>query len=60
MTDGTGLEDAVTIERNFDAPVELIWQMWTDPQHFSAWYGPDGATIPVAKMDVWTSVAVRG
>jgi uncharacterized protein YndB with AHSA1/START domain len=26
--------------------------MWTDPQHFAAWYGPDGATIPVAKMDV--------
>jgi uncharacterized protein YndB with AHSA1/START domain len=29
-----------------------IWQMWTDPEHFKAWYGPDGATIPVAKMDV--------
>src|SRR3546814_3871215 len=26
--------------------------MWTDPEHFAAWYGPDGATIPVAKMDV--------
>ena len=40
------------IERSFDAPVDLIWQMWTDPEHFKAWYGPDGATIPVAKMDV--------
>jgi len=45
-------QDAVVIERSFDAPVELIWQMWTDPEHFKAWYGPDGATIPVAKMDV--------
>ena len=26
--------------------------MWTDAEHFAAWYGPDGATIPVAKMDV--------
>ena len=26
--------------------------MWTEPEHFKAWYGPDGATIPVAKMDV--------
>ena len=26
--------------------------MWTDPEHFAAWYGPDGASIPVAKMDV--------
>ena len=44
--------DSVVIERSFDAPVDLIWQMWTDPEHFKAWYGPDGAAIPVAKMDV--------
>ena len=52
MTAQSGVQDAVTIERIFDAPVDLIWQMWTDPEHFKAWYGPDGATIPVAKMDV--------
>jgi uncharacterized protein YndB with AHSA1/START domain len=52
MTDSSGSEDAVMIERRFDAPVELIWQMWTDPEHFAAWYGPAGATIPVATMDV--------
>lgn len=52
MTDDTSNQDAVVIERSFDAPVELVWRMWTDPQHFSAWYGPDGATVPVAKMDV--------
>lgn len=52
MTDGDGPQDAVVIERSFDAPVDLIWQMWTDPEHFAAWYGPDGATIPVAEMDV--------
>src|SRR5580704_15935699 len=40
------------MERSFDAPVDLIWQMWTDPEHFKAWYGPDGVAIPVAKMDV--------
>ena len=52
MTDDNAAKDAVVIERSFDAPVALIWQMWTDPEHFKAWYGPDGATIPVAKMDV--------
>jgi uncharacterized protein YndB with AHSA1/START domain len=52
MTDRNGSQDAVTIERHFAAPVDLIWQMWTEPEHFAAWYGPDGATIPVAKMDV--------
>jgi uncharacterized protein YndB with AHSA1/START domain len=52
MTDGNAPQDAVVIERTFDAPADLIWQMWTEPEHFKAWYGPDGATIPVAKMDV--------
>jgi uncharacterized protein YndB with AHSA1/START domain len=52
MTDYDGSQDAVVIERGFDAPVDLVWQMWTDPEHFKAWYGPAGATIPVAKMDV--------
>jgi uncharacterized protein YndB with AHSA1/START domain len=52
MTDDNASQDAVVIERSFDAPVELIWQMWTDSEHFTAWYGPDGASIPVAKMDV--------
>jgi uncharacterized protein YndB with AHSA1/START domain len=51
MTDSNAV-DAVVIERTFDAPVEVIWQMWTDPYHFKSWYGPDGATIPVAKLDV--------
>jgi uncharacterized protein YndB with AHSA1/START domain len=52
MADSKSPQDAVRIERSFDAPVELIWQMWTDPEQFAAWYGPTGTTIPVAKMDV--------
>jgi uncharacterized protein YndB with AHSA1/START domain len=51
MTDDR-LQDAVVIERTFDAPVRLVWRMWTDPEHFKAWYGPNGAAIPVAKMDI--------
>jgi uncharacterized protein YndB with AHSA1/START domain len=52
MADDSASGDAVVLERSFDVPVDLIWQMWTNPEHFKAWYGPDGATIPVAKMDV--------
>jgi uncharacterized protein YndB with AHSA1/START domain len=52
MADDDASRDSVLIERSFDAPVELIWRMWTDPEHLSVWYGPDGASIPVAKMDV--------
>ena len=52
MTDDNASQDAVVIERSFDAPTDLIWQMWTEPEHFKSWYGPGGATLPVAKMDV--------
>ena len=52
MTDNNDAQDAVVIERDLDAPVDLIWRMWTDPEHFKAWYGPTGAAIPVAEMDV--------
>ena len=52
MTDSTVSEDAVVIERTFDAPVEIIWQMWTNPEHFKNWYGPQGFTIHVTDMDL--------
>jgi uncharacterized protein YndB with AHSA1/START domain len=53
MTDDpTASPDRLVIERTFDAPATLVWSMWTDPEHFAAWYGPNGATIPVAEFDV--------
>jgi uncharacterized protein YndB with AHSA1/START domain len=47
-------ESHVVIERSIDAPVELVWAMWTDPAHFAEWYGPTGATITVKAFDVRT------
>jgi uncharacterized protein YndB with AHSA1/START domain len=52
MTDDDAARDAVVIERDFDAPTDLIWRMWTEPEHFATWYGPDGATMPEVTMDV--------
>jgi uncharacterized protein YndB with AHSA1/START domain len=51
MTDDDSSNNLV-IERTFQAPPEQIWRMWTEPEHFAAWYGPGGASIPVAQMDV--------
>jgi uncharacterized protein YndB with AHSA1/START domain len=53
MTD-TRMTDTkdVKIERTFDAPIDLIWAMWTEAEHFANWYGPMGAKIPKAEMDV--------
>lgn len=45
-------QKSVMIERTLEAPIDLVWKMWTEAEHFSSWYGPMGMTIPVAKMDV--------
>ena len=42
----------IRIEREFDAPIDLVWQMWTDPELFKRWYGPNGMSVPVAELDV--------
>ncbi|MDJ0917033.1 MAG: SRPBCC domain-containing protein [Woeseiaceae bacterium] len=44
--------DWVRIERDFEAPIETIWNMWTQSDLFQKWYGPNGMEIPVAEMDV--------
>lgn len=52
MNESPSSADAVVIERTFDAPLALVWQMWTEPDHFKRWYGPKGFSVPVAELDV--------
>lgn len=41
----------MVIERIFDAPRELVWEAWTNPEHVAQWWGPDGFTTTIKKMD---------
>jgi uncharacterized protein YndB with AHSA1/START domain len=52
MADSSTYQEAVVLERVFAAPIDLVWKMWTDPESFKTWYGPTGATVPVAELDV--------
>jgi uncharacterized protein YndB with AHSA1/START domain len=52
MNENAISKEALVIERIFDAPVDLIWNMWVQPQLFKQWYGPKGFTVPVADMDL--------
>jgi uncharacterized protein YndB with AHSA1/START domain len=38
--------------RVFNAPLERVWKLWTDPDLVMRWWGPRGFTSPFAKMDV--------
>jgi uncharacterized protein YndB with AHSA1/START domain len=35
---------ALTITRVFDAPRELVFEVWTNPDHLAKWWGPTGFT----------------
>jgi uncharacterized protein YndB with AHSA1/START domain len=40
----------ITLTRVFDAPRELLWKAWTEPDQLARWWGPDGWTNPLAKI----------
>lgn len=42
----------LVITRLFDAPRELVWQAWTEPEHFKRWWGPKDFTCPFCEMDL--------
>jgi len=42
----TMTERTITIERELDAPRDLVWKVWTDPDEITKWWGPEGFTTP--------------
>jgi uncharacterized protein YndB with AHSA1/START domain len=50
-TDQAPQDRDFVISRVFDAPRELVYQMWADPKHMSQWWGPHHFTNPVCNLD---------
>ncbi len=44
------IPDALLV-RTFDAPLERVWRMWTEPKHFARWWGPHGFDCPEAQIE---------
>jgi len=42
----------LTITRVLNAPIELVWEVWTDPDHIKNWWGPNGFTNTIFEMDL--------
>jgi uncharacterized protein YndB with AHSA1/START domain len=42
----------IILSRLFDAPRELVWEVWTDPRHVVNWWGPNGFSTTIHEMDV--------
>lgn len=37
--------DRFVINRSFEAPIDLMFEVWTDPKHISQWLAPTGFTM---------------
>lgn len=49
-------ENGYTIVRHFDAPLPLVYTMFTTPEHFAVWWGGSAVEVPLdsVEMDVRT------
>ena len=47
------------ITRIFDAPREIVFKAWTEPERLQRWWGPKGFTNPVCAVDVRPGGAIR-
>ena len=44
--------EELVIMRTFHAPRTLVWQAWTESERLLHWWGPQGVTMKVAKIDL--------
>jgi len=54
-------EPGITYQRILNAPRKLVFEVWTQPQHITKWWGPNGFTNTTQQMDVrsggvWDSI----
>lgn len=41
----------LTLERTLNAPLKLVWEAWTQPEHIAQWWGPKGMETRVEEHD---------
>ncbi|XXM72365.1 SRPBCC family protein [Lysinibacillus sphaericus] len=49
----TRIEDdrVLVLERTFNAPSDLVFEMFKEPEHLKHWWGPQGWELPVCTID---------
>jgi len=41
----------LSINRTFNAPLTLVWEAWTKPEHIIHWWGPKGIETKIIEHD---------
>lgn len=45
-------QNDLVLERTLDAPLDLVWKAWTDPEHMKRWWAPKPYETPEIEMDL--------
>jgi len=46
------VEELIYMSRTFNAPRDLVFKAWTDPEFLKRWWGPIGFTLPFCTVDL--------
>jgi uncharacterized protein YndB with AHSA1/START domain len=52
LTKESSGKEQFVINRTFEAPLERMFEMWTNPKHFSQWLAPAGFTMEFIRADI--------
>jgi uncharacterized protein YndB with AHSA1/START domain len=58
-TEPTPSPNAARLERTYNAPAELIWELWTTPAGLEEWWAPDGFETRVSELELRPGGHVR-
>jgi uncharacterized protein YndB with AHSA1/START domain len=45
-------KEQILVARVFEAPPELVYRMFVDPDQLGQWFGPDGISVPFESVEV--------
>lgn len=46
------VKEDLIVKRIVDAPIEMVWKAWTEPERVARWWGPKYYTSPWCKIDL--------
>jgi len=58
-TDATSTSKELVISRVLDAPRQLVFKAWTEPEQVARWWGPRGFVTTLCEMDIRPGGAYR-
>jgi uncharacterized protein YndB with AHSA1/START domain len=52
LTKESSGKEKFVINRSFDAPLDRMFEMWTNPEHFSRWLPPTGQEMEIVRGEI--------